>query len=80
MEENFALPLEISMEIANLERSIGHMETDLSFHQSQVHLIEENVRKDQKRLHDMRISTQQYFDQHSRFHSHSDERGEDHEM
>ena len=65
MEEKFELPMEISLEIANLERSIGHMETDLSFHHSQVHLFEENVKKDQKRLQDMRISTHLYLRQHS---------------
>jgi len=82
MKEHFELPIEISVEIANLERGIGHMETDLSFHQSQVRLFEEKVRKDQKRLHDLRKSTQRYF--HTSSHSSCDDsefdEGKDHEM
>ena len=81
MKEHFELPIEISVEIANLERGIGHMETDLSFHQSQVRLFEEKVRKDQKRLHDLRKSTQRYFhtSSHSSYDDSHDKR-EDHEM
>jgi len=73
-----------SMELSELERMIGHMEVDLSYHQSQTRFFEKKVMQGQKTLKILRRKSDASMRPHR--HSHCDEthahhdEEEDHEM